>query len=403
MARAALVRALLPAALAALATASLAWRSPTLACGDICSYYSAGLLAREGPPEAAYETAELEARHRMVHDLGQRAGPFLYSPVWLLPAELLASRPLPDAIRAQRWAGALALGVGLFAVLVALQSISLQFAVAAAFALSHTAWVQLIYGNWSFLLFMLLAVAGLAIGGRFVRGGAIAAALALHLKPFVLFALAPAALARRRLAAATAALAVLLAAAVLPATGFAPWKKIGVFLAGRGVAGVTPFYSKSSLAANLARTTTVPREWVQSSRPVETVPVRAAFWLGLPLLVWGTLRLREQPSQAFAFGIAWMLLFVPQVWEHTEILLFAALPALARRYQLALAAALAATFFYNGAQQRLLIRALQGQSGPEPVTLLLWLYPAIALFVLLAALDSPSKGAATVAAAAPAS
>jgi hypothetical protein len=396
--RAAFARALLPAALAAIAALSLALRAPSLPCGDLCSYYAAGLLARDGPAEAAYDPAVLEARHLAVHDLGQRAGPFLYSPLWLLPARGLAELPLPRAQVAQRWVGAVALGAGLFAVLLAIDVLAIRLAVAAAFALSHTAWVQLIYGNWSFLLFALLAGAAFALrpaaGPAARRLGALAAALALHLKAFVLFALAPAAWGRRRLAAGAALVALLLAAAALPPTGFAPWARYGSFLAGRGAAGVTPYYSKSSLAANLARLESAPREWVLSPRPVESIPVRAAFWLGLPLLAWGAVRLREQPPQAFAFGVAWMLLFVPQIWEHTEIVLFAAIPALARRHQLVLAAALAATFFYNGAQQSLLMKALRGEGGTLPVTLLLWLYPAIHFLVLLAALETAEKAAA---------
>jgi hypothetical protein len=84
---------------------------------------------------------------------------------------------------------------------------------------------------------------------------------------------------------------------------------------------------------------------------------------------------------------------VPQIWEHTEILLFAALPGLARRFQIALALMLAATFFYNGWQQRLLAAALGGDVGAFPIGLLLWLYPAIHVFVLLAAVASVDRNA----------
>lgn len=392
----------LAAIMAIAAVAGVAARAPSLACGDLCSYYAAGLLAREGEPAAAYEPQRLEARHRAVHDLGQRAGPFLYSPLWLIPSAWLAAAPLPGAIAAARVAGGVALWFGLFFVLLAVDGWKVRLAVAAAFLLSHAAWVQLIYGNWSFLLFALLAPVAFSLRRGSTRAATIAAALALHLKPFVLFALAPAAVTRRRFAAGVAALAVLAGALVLPWTGVAPWSRFGAFLAGRGAAGVTPFYSKSSLAANLARLATEPRDWVAPRGPVETLPVRAAFWLGLPLLVWGARRLRAEPVPALSFGLAWTLLFVPQVWEHTEILLFAALPGLARRYQLGLAAMLAATFFYNGWQQRLLGAALAGEGGASPIALLLWLYPAIHLYVLLAAMASAGRsgGAPAVAAAA---
>jgi hypothetical protein len=372
-------------ALAIAAVAAVAARAPSLPCSDLCSYYSAGLLARQGTPEAAYDAADLETRHREVHDLGLRAGPFLYSPVWLIPSAILAGEPLPRAISAGRIAGELALVVGLFAVLLALDSFAVKVLVAAAFALSHTAWVQLIYGNWSFALFALLAVAALALKRNLKGAETLAAALAIHLKPFVLFALLPPALARRRFAAQVALVTLVLGALVLPFTGLDSWKRFGSFLMERGSAGVTPFYSKSSLAANLARLETEPREWVAPRTPAATIPVRAAFWLGLPLLFFGARRLRVQPNAAFAFGIAWMLLFVPQIWEHTEIVLFAALPALARRYQVGLALALAATVFYNAWQQRLLATALLDGGRTLPITVLLWLYPAIQLYVLLAA------------------
>lgn len=382
------VRWIAALALAVVATVSLAWRSPSLACGDLCSYYAAGLLARGGDPAAAFDAAALERRHREVHDLGQRTGPFLYSPLFLGPAAALAGDPLPEAARRHRIAGAALLGLGLFAVLLALERLAAQVAVAAAFALAHAAWVQLVYANWSFALFAFVAAVMLALVRGRGRLAIVAGALAIHLKPFVLFAFVPLVAARRRLVVAIGVVTLLLAGLALPFTGTAPWAKFGSFLAGRGAAGVTPFYSKSSLAANVARLGTEVREWVAPRRAVDSPAVKAVFWAGLPLLLWGARRLRDRPAAAFAFGLAWILLFVPQIWEHTEILLFAALPALAHRTQLLLAAVLALTVSYNSAQQRLLAAALSGESGEAAVRALLWLYPLLALFVLVTALGA---------------
>lgn len=392
-------------ALTLAATASIWWRAPTLPCGDLCSYYSAGMLVREGSAASVYDRAELERRHREVHDLRQNAGPFLYSPLLLLPAAWVATTPYPEAARHHRIAGALALALGLFAVLLALESLAMRIAVAGAFTLAHASWVQLIYANWSFFLFALTAAAMLALVRERAAPVALAGALAMHLKAFAIFAFVPLAFARRRLAVALVAVAVLLAALVLPFTGFAPWSRFGSFLAQQAGAGVTPYYSKSSLAANLARLSTEPRAWVAPRAPVRSFPVRGVFWAGLPLLAWASWRLRARPPAALACGIAWTLLFVPQIWEHTEILLFAALPALPRRYQGILAAMLALTFFYNQSQQELLAGALRGESAATPIGLLLWLYPALNLLAFAAALDrgdAGGRGAPPLAAADPA-
>jgi hypothetical protein len=386
-----------PAALllAAAAAGSLWLRSPAQPCGDFCSYYAAGGWALSGEPEAAYDPARLEARHRATHDLHRRAGPFLYSPLYLAPSALLARLPLAAAQRANRALGAVALGAGLAALLLLLDRALERLAVAAAFALAHAAWVQLAYANWSFLLFALLAGAALALArGRPLAAG-LAAAAAIHLKAFALFALAGPALGRGRRAVGWTALAgALLVALSLAASGVEPWRRFGAFLAGRPAAGVTPYYSKSSLAANLARTATEPREWLAPRRPVATFAVRAAFWAGLPLLAWGAWRLRAEALAAFGFGAAWLLLFVPQVWEHTEILLFLALPGLAPRWRWAFVALLAATFFYNDVQQELLREVLRGERPPGALRALLWLYPSLALLAQGALLASAPRRAA---------
>ena len=86
--------------------------------------------------------------------------------------------------------------------------------------------------------------------------------------------------------------------------------------------------------------------------------------------------------------MAWTLLFVPQVWEHTELLLFAALPGLAPRWRLAVLALLAATFFYGSLQQELLRGVLAGARPAAALEAFLLLYPALNLLVLGAALAS---------------
>ena len=102
--------------------------------------------------------------------------------------------------------------------------------------------------------------------------------------------------------------------------------------------------TRSRCAAAAARFLAEPRAWLAPRAPVDSPWIRALVLAGLPLLVWGTLRLRRTPERLAAFSIAWTLLFVPQIWDHTEILLFLVLPALAARWAWALAALLAAHF-----------------------------------------------------------
>ena len=380
-------------ALAAAAIVHL--RAPAAPCRDFCTYYSAGSLVREGRPAAAYDRGELAAAHRAAHASSFGVGPWLYSPIWLPAASALAALPFERAEILHRLAGAAALGAGLLFVLLRLASPALQAAVAAAFALAHPAWIALVMQNWSWLLFAAVAAAWWA-GERGRDGGAgLGWAVAVHLKAFVV--LAPVALlvaGRRGIAARAAALAALLAALALPSTGVDSWQRYLGFLGETRTAGVTPFYNKVSLQATVARFESEPRSWVAPRAPVATPAVRLLFWAGLPLYALGLARLRRSPAAALAFTTAFVLLFVPQVWDHTELLLFAALPALPRRYLLAATALLAASCLYNPLQQPLLHEVLRGEKPPLALQSLLLFFPAVNLLVLGAALAAGRDGAA---------
>ena len=71
-------------------------------------------------------------------------------------------------------------------------------AAALAFVLAHATSVQLLYENWTFALFALLAGAALAARRERPVLAGILGALAVHLKAFVVFALAPLAAGSRR-------------------------------------------------------------------------------------------------------------------------------------------------------------------------------------------------------------
>jgi len=386
----ALRRALASALLAAAAVAVLWVRSPRAEPGDLCSYRAAGALAAEGRPASAYDGAALAEMHRRQHDVPRRVGGFLYSPVWLPPARVLAALPLAAAERANRVAGALALAAGLALVLYRARSPALRAAVAAAFCLSHAGWVQLIYGNWTYFLFLALSVALAA--GRTGRGAvaALGWGFAVHLKAFAAVALVPLALTRERRRVAAAALAALaLAAVALAWSGADAWRAFADTLTGMAERGVTPYYNKVSLAAAAARFVTEPRAWLAPRAPVDALWIRAIAFAGLPLLAWGTWKLRAAPERLAALSIAWVLLFVPQIWDHTEILLFLGLPVLATRWAWVLAALLAGTCFYNGAVQDLLDRTLAGEVPPLALRCLLLLWPALALLALATTLVEP--------------
>ena len=369
------------------AGALLLVRSPIEPCVDLCTYYAAGRLVVAGEPARAYERAALSAAHAGTHEGTKRIGGFLYSPVYLPAAGALARLPYPAAEALHRLAGALLLGCGLALVLVRLGDPRLELALALSFLLSHTAWTQLIYQNWGIGLFAALAAA-LAAGHR-GRGvsAALAWALAGHLKIFVALMAAPLVATRRRRQIVGAAFAALaLALLSLPWVGVDSWRAWIGSIGHLSVRGVTPYYNKVSLAAGLARFATDPRAWLAPREPAAELLTRTLLLLGGGVLVAVTARLRRDPERLLAASIAAVLLFVPQVWDHTEILLFVALPALPRRIAWPLAALLALTVGYAPLVARGLAGALGGSAAPALVAGLLMVYPALNLLVLGSAL-----------------
>jgi len=375
------------------AGAILLARAPSGSYLDFCSYYSAGRLAAAGEPEAAYDGGRLAAMHREVHPGGRSPGPFLYSPLYLLPARWLAVLPIESALRASQWLGAACLGLGLAALLRAFESLALQLAIAATFVVAHPVWVQLIYQNWTYALFLVLAVAGWAMRRERPATAELAWALALHLKVFFGFGLVALWVAgRRRVAISAVALAVFLSALSLPAVGVASWQRWSANLRHAESLGVRPFYNKVSVAATVARFDTEPRDWIAPRRPVTRPVVRWAMWIGLPFWLLGLHRLRRSPEAALAFTYAWILLAVPQIWDHTEIVLFLALPALAVRHRWLLVGLLAASAAYNPVLQPMLIAAARGDGSALAVRIFLSLFALLNLLVAAMALAARDDG-----------
>jgi len=259
--------------------------------------------------------------------------------------------------------------------------------------------VQLIYQNWSFWLFAALAGAALAMARGRPGVAGLLWALAIHLKVFLVLGLVALWVAgRRRVVAAAAACALLVGAAALPLTGVESWGRWGSLLRRAEAGGLTPYYNKVSVAAGVARLATPPREWIRPRGPVDNLAVRGIFWAALALLALALRRLRDDAEAALAFTFAWILLAVPQIWDHTEILLFLVLPSLAGRYRLLVGGLLAASCFYNGALQPLLVAAARGDGSAAAVRLFLGLFPALNFVAAAGIVASHAERAAAAAA-----
>jgi len=376
-------RRLRAALLGLAAGALLLVRSPHPPCVDFCTYYAAGRLAAAGEAARAYDGAALAAAHANLHEGTRRIGGYLYSPLFLPAAAALASLPFAAAEALHRIAGALLLGAGLGCVLLRLGDPRLEGALAAAFLLSHTAWTQLVFQNWGIALFAALALALLAAERGRSATAALAWAVAGHLKVFAALVAAPLVATRwRRQVLGAAGAAVALALATLPWVGLDAWRAWLGTLGEFSARGVTPFYNKVSLAAGIARFTVDPRAWLAPREPAAELLTRVLPWVGMALLALAAVRLRRDPERLAAAAIAIVLLAVPQVWDHTEILLFVALPALPRRAIWAFAALLALSAGYGALVGQGLESVLRGRLAPAPVALLLFSYPATNLALL---------------------
>jgi hypothetical protein len=386
------------ALLALVAVPVLLLRSPHVPYFDFCSYYTAGRLVAEGEPAAAFDAARLRQRHEALHGGPQGVGPFLYSPLLLAPARAFAALPLERAERLNRALGAASLGLGLGLLLARFARARDQLLVTGAFLLAHPVWVQLVYQNWTFWLFAALAGAGLAMARGRPGVAGLLWAFAIHLKVFLALGLVALWVAgRRRVVVAATACGILLAAAALPLGGLESWQRWASNLRRAEAGGLTPFYNKISLAAGVARLATPPREWIRPRAPVDNVAVRGLFWAALPLLALALHRLRDDADAALAFTYGWILLAVPQIWDHTEILLFLLLPALVPRYLALVALLLAASTFYNGALQPMLIAAARGDGSAAAVRIFLTLFPALNLAAAAAVLASHAERATAAA------
>ena len=398
---------------------------------DFCTYYTAGLLANEDGAAAAFDLDRLNQRHTQLHpDSGRRVGSFYYSPLFLAPAALLARLDFETAEIANQLLILLALGGILYFVLEAPRSKWLLALLFLAFVLGDPVRIQFLYQNWT-AVFVLLVVLALR---QTLRGSYASAvlfwALALHLKLYAGLFLVPLWFIRsrrpnphtsiadvsaspaaaspssnaasspdrvpdessrvggtRRLALGALAVFFLLLALTMPWTGFdAPAKYLGALTDEAG-GGLTVFYNQISIPATLARFARTPLDWVTSNRLVDSLPLKALLWFalaGFAFAVWKLGRLSAAdngPARALALTVPFLLLFVPKMWDHGELLFFAlfAVGVLSRRLEAFAAAFFVLTFAYFPLVQHLLEQTLRGEAPPCQLKALLFSYPLLNL------------------------
>ncbi|MFQ5528481.1 MAG: glycosyltransferase family 87 protein, partial [Thermoanaerobaculia bacterium] len=227
------------------------------------------------------------------------------------------------------------------------------------------------------------------------RSAAVLWAVAFHLKLYTGLFLVPLFLiGRRRLAISALAVFVVLLALPLPWTGFeAPQAYLGS-LAEEAGGSFTVFYNQISIPAALARLARTPADWVSSNRPVESLPLRVLVWLSLAGFGWGAWKLRRDPTRALALTIPYLLLFLPKMWDHGQLLFFGlfVLAALPRRYEGFIAGYLILSLSYFPLVQYMLGQALEGKTAPLQVQGLLLFFPLLNLLAAVALVqDRDSK------------
>lgn len=399
---------------------------------DFCTYYTAGLVANEDGAAAAFDLDRLNRRHTELHpDSGRRVGSFYYSPLFLAPASLLARLDFEAAEVVNQVLILLALGGILYFVLEAPRPKWLLALLFLAFVLGDPVRIQFLYQNWT-AVFVLLIVLALR---NILRGSYASAVLfwafAMHLKLYAGLFLVPLWFMRhspsqsagtgagryddppsqsagteagryndpapggesggpggaRRVVLGVLAVFLLLLALPIPWTGLdAPAAYLGS-LADEAGGGLTVFYNQISIPATLARFARTPLDWVTSNRLVESLPLQALVWAALAgflVAVWklGKLPAEDKgPTRALALCVPFLLLFVPKMWDHGELLFFAlfAVSALSRRLEAFAAAFFVLTFAYFPLVQHLLEQTLRGEVAPIQLQALLFAYPLLNL------------------------
>lgn len=298
---------------------------------DFSTYYVAGLLTLERSPEDAFSYEKINLRYRKLQTK-EKTGPFLYSPVYLLPSTLLALLPHPAA----KWVNhilTLAALTLLFALIVRRLNLWWEkLLLVLFFWFSHIVLSQFLYQNWS----VFLALFTLLAWNRTLRGCSFSAglfwSLTIHLKPYMAFLLLPLWLTKKfRALGFTLLFLILLSMVTLPVTGFRSYRAYTSKITDLSSSGTTPYFNQVSLQATTARFLTPPMEWLRPSGPVDAPWIRYMLVLSFPFMLLILLAIGNRIETLLGVTVIFILLFIPHAWDHMEILLLPLLPLLPRR------------------------------------------------------------------------
>ena len=361
---------------------------------DFCTYYTAGHLAAEGEPASTYDFDDINARHTELHAAeGKRVGPFFYSPLFLKPATSLSRLSFESARFVNQLLILLSLGGILFMLLERTESLWIKSLLCVAFVVTDPVTNQFIYQNWSAHMGLFVALALFFMARKRDLSAALFWALAIHLKAYIGLFLLPILLAgRRRLAVATVIAGLLLALVSLPWVGVGSYATYVQTMLDQTGDAMSYFFNQVSIQSTIARYEFPPGRWPASNEPSSLPFLEWILWLALPLYALLVYRLRRDEWRALAITIPFLLLFVPKIWDHSQILFFALLltGVLARRTKAILLAYLLLSFAYFPLVQHVLLEAIRGTGSTATAHGLLLYYPILNLLAA-AAILSPQE------------
>jgi hypothetical protein len=361
---------------------------------DFCTYYTAGRAADTSDTAAAFDFDEINELHSEIHPGEGRVGTFLYSPIFLVPAKHLSRLDFGSAQTANQILTLVSLAALLFLLLERTESLWLRAFLCFVFVVSDPVTNQFIYQNWSAHLALFVGAALYFTREKRDLPAALFWALAIHLKAFIVLFLVPLVfVGRRRLAAATVIAGLLLVAVSLPLVGFDAYSTYLDAMREQSGGWVTYFFNQVSVQSTIARYEFPVSMWPSATVAPSLALLDWIFWLALPIFGWLVYRLRHDESRALAVTVPFLLLFVPKIWDHTQILFFALFltGALVRRTKVIFLAYLLLSFAYFPLVQHLLTEALRGEGSAGIVHATLLYYPLLNLLAA-AAILSPEEG-----------
>ena len=103
-------------------------------------------------------------------------------------------------------------------------------------------------------------------------------------------------------------------------------------------------------------------------------------------------RRRNEWQRGVALTVPYLLLFIPQTWEHSEVLLLLVIPSLATAPALILAALLSLGWFYVDVMWHLAVGVHRDGDSGTLWRLVMLYYPLLNIYALVALLRWPGVG-----------